>query len=75
VRDLGDADVGVGQHRLGSLDVVVREFLTRLPDISDFELLALKVKLDRMLGDPADDVIDHCWGSGAAIQVILEIVL
>ena len=25
-RDLGDADVGVGQHRLGSLDVVVGEF-------------------------------------------------
>jgi hypothetical protein len=26
VCDLGDADVGVGQHRLGSLDVVVGEF-------------------------------------------------
>lgn len=26
MRDLGDADVGVGQHRLGSLDVVVGEF-------------------------------------------------
>jgi hypothetical protein len=24
--DLSDADVGVGQHRLGSLDVVVGEF-------------------------------------------------
>jgi hypothetical protein len=26
VRDLGDADVGVGQHRLGSLDVVIGKF-------------------------------------------------
>ena len=26
VCDLGDADVGVGQHRFGSLDVVVGEF-------------------------------------------------
>jgi hypothetical protein len=26
VRDLGNADVGVGQQRLGGLDVVVREF-------------------------------------------------
>jgi hypothetical protein len=26
VCDLGDADVGVGQHRLGSLDVVVGKF-------------------------------------------------
>ena len=24
--DLGDADVGVGQHRLGSLDIVARKF-------------------------------------------------
>jgi len=26
VRDLGHADVGIGEHRLGGLDVVVREF-------------------------------------------------
>ena len=26
VCDLGDADVGIGQHRLGGLDVVVGEF-------------------------------------------------
>jgi hypothetical protein len=26
VRDLGHADVGIGQHRLGDLDVVIREF-------------------------------------------------
>jgi hypothetical protein len=26
VRDLSDADVGIGQHRLGGLNVVVREF-------------------------------------------------
>jgi hypothetical protein len=26
VRDLGDADVGIGQHRLGGLDVVIGEF-------------------------------------------------
>ena len=26
MRDLGDADVGIGQHRLGGLDIVVGEF-------------------------------------------------
>ena len=26
MRDLGDADVGIGEHRLGGLDVVVGEF-------------------------------------------------
>jgi hypothetical protein len=26
VRDSGHADVGIGQHRLGGLDVVVRQF-------------------------------------------------
>ena len=26
MRDLGDADVGIGQHRLGGLDVVIGEF-------------------------------------------------
>src|SRR5271170_2161668 len=31
VRDLRDTDVGVGEHRLGSLDVVIGEF-RRSPD-------------------------------------------
>ncbi len=26
VSDLGDTDVGIGQHRLGGLDVVIRQF-------------------------------------------------
>jgi hypothetical protein len=26
VRDLSHADIGIGQHRLGGLDVVIREF-------------------------------------------------
>src|SRR5438132_14404394 len=67
VCDLGDADVGVGQHRLGSLDVVVGKFWratsgaagaarggeARLGALADQTALELRERAEHVKDQPA----------------------
>ena len=51
MRDLSDADVRIGKHRLGSLDIVVGEFrrtpsgAARAPGGGEARLGALRIRL------------------------------